>query len=208
MNILNNPVERANVIHSHCTWNDPYSTDEIEVLETYCSKLETRPGLLGRKHEDELNTNIRLSNISFVSYDDAEIKWFFHKTNNIIQSLNEKFYQFDLNGYDQFQYGEYDGDKKSKYEYHLDMRFGWSDDPSSYVYGHRKLSFVLCLSDSSEYEGGKFLINMGNQENPIEIPQKKGKVIVFPSFIMHKVSEVTSGKRKSIVIWTTGPKFK
>jgi PKHD-type hydroxylase len=210
MSILNNPTERANVIYPNCTWDNTYSTDELELLEAYCSKLKSKAAIIfSGDGSESVDTDVRISNISFAKYDDDdEIKWFFHKTNNIIQSLNERFYQFDLNGYDQFQYGEYDGDKKSKYDYHLDMAFGWPKDPLGFAYGHRKLSFILCLSDPSEYEGGKLLINIAGEENSIELPQEKGRVIVFPSFIMHKVSEVTSGKRKSIVIWITGPKFK
>jgi len=37
---------------------------------------------------------------------------------------------------------------------------------------------------------------------------KKGDIIVFPSFMVHRVKPVTKGTRKSIVIWVLGPKFR
>lgn len=67
----------------------------------------------------------------------------------------------------------------------------------------RKLTVVLLLNDPDEYSGGDLKI--------IEttIPTKnKGTVIVFPSFMAHCVTPVTSGVRYSAVCWLTGPKFR
>jgi PKHD-type hydroxylase len=41
-----------------------------------------------------------------------------------------------------------------------------------------------------------------------EIEQKRGRIILFPSFFLHKVCPVTKGIRKSIVAWVEGPKFR
>jgi PKHD-type hydroxylase len=37
---------------------------------------------------------------------------------------------------------------------------------------------------------------------------KRGSIMFFPSFLLHRVAEVTEGKRKSLVGWVTGPKFR
>jgi PKHD-type hydroxylase len=39
-------------------------------------------------------------------------------------------------------------------------------------------------------------------------PQKKGTVLVFPSFILHGVEDVEEGERYSVVTWMVGPWFK
>ena len=36
----------------------------------------------------------------------------------------------------------------------------------------------------------------------------KGSVIVFPSFVEHRVKPVTRGKRYSLVIWSLGRSFR
>ncbi len=36
----------------------------------------------------------------------------------------------------------------------------------------------------------------------------KGRMIFFPSFLIHRVAPVTQGIRRSLVIWVTGPKFR
>ena len=68
----------------------------------------------------------------------------------------------------------------------------------------RKLTVLAFLND--DYEGGKFFINAdGNMFYP---PQKKGTILVFPSFMVHGVEPVTKGIRYSCVTWLVGPYFK
>lgn len=68
----------------------------------------------------------------------------------------------------------------------------------------RKLTVLAFLND--DYEGGKFFINPdGNVYYP---PQKKGTVLVFPSYMIHGVEPVTKGVRYSAVTWLVGPYFK
>jgi PKHD-type hydroxylase len=45
-------------------------------------------------------------------------------------------------------------------------------------------------------------------EDEFEIEQKRGRIILFPSFLLHKIHPVTKGYRKSIVAWVEGPKFR
>jgi PKHD-type hydroxylase len=71
----------------------------------------------------------------------------------------------------------------------------------------RKLSMSLILSDESEYTGGEFEFDTGGK-NPEIALQKRGRVLAFPSYVIHAVKPVKKGCRRSIVIWCLGPKFK
>ncbi|MDB2656544.1 2OG-Fe(II) oxygenase [Crocinitomicaceae bacterium] len=70
----------------------------------------------------------------------------------------------------------------------------------------RKLSVTVQLSDPDEYEGGdlEFMIN----HKTVKAPRKKGTIVVFPSFIMHRVTPITKGTRQSIVGWVSGPPYR
>jgi PKHD-type hydroxylase len=73
----------------------------------------------------------------------------------------------------------------------------------------RKLSLTVQLSDPSEYEGGDFHIWYGGDEGQfITMPKEKGTVLIFPSFLMHRVTPVTKGTRKALVFWTGGEPYK
>jgi len=68
----------------------------------------------------------------------------------------------------------------------------------------RKLTSLAILND--DFEGGKFFLNANGT---VYYPsQKKGTVLVFPSYMIHGVEPVTKGIRYSCVTWLVGPYFK
>lgn len=71
----------------------------------------------------------------------------------------------------------------------------------------RKLSFVVQLSDCEDYEGGNLQL-LSEEGKSYFAPRKKGTVIVFDSRTPHRVLKVTKGKRKSLVGWVVGPRWK
>jgi PKHD-type hydroxylase len=117
-----------------------------------------------------------------------------------IKKSNRTNFGFDVTEMNEIQFTEYHGTAKGKYDWHHDVFF---ENPSPY---DRKLSIVVQLSDPADYEGGDFEF-MG-APNPPETFKKRGSVLIFPSFYMHRVLPVTSGERMSLVSWIEGPKWK
>ena len=78
----------------------------------------------------------------------------------------------------------------------------------------RKLSVTVSLTDPSEYKGGELEFDFRNNVNGKPNIRKckeilpKGSICVFPSFVWHRVTPVTSGTRYSLVIWNIGHPFK
>jgi len=99
----------------------------------------------------------------------------------------------------QFQYTEYHGSQEAKYDWHHDV--DWNNDTG----GDRKLSVTVQLSDPSDYEGGHF--EFMEVEQPLPESRDKGTVLIFPSYLQHSVSPVTSGVRKTLVAWFVGPRW-
>ena len=99
------------------------------------------------------------------------------------------------------QFGEYK--TKAFYDWHSDT--SWNP-----AVPFRKLSVTVNLSNPKDYAGGNFeMKNVQGQELKMPIGQirKQGTVIVFPSFLKHRVTEVTRGTRYSLVQWLNGPDF-
>jgi PKHD-type hydroxylase len=67
----------------------------------------------------------------------------------------------------------------------------------------RKLSISVNLSSPEDYEGGNLQLRYNNQTWEIDSPPI-GSAIVFPSFIEHRITPVTKGIRKSLVLWNLG----
>tara|TARA_R110002020_G_scaffold464608_1_gene685426 strand:+ start:304 stop:933 length:630 start_codon:yes stop_codon:yes gene_type:complete len=79
----------------------------------------------------------------------------------------------------------------------------------------RKLSMTISLTDSKKYKGGELEFDFRNrdphQKRNLKVCTEilpQGSVVVFPSFIWHRVKPVTKGVRYSLVCWNLGYPFK
>ena len=61
---------------------------------------------------------------------------------------------------------------------------------------------------NSDFEGGEFEISLDEASKDNDMKLDKGSIIVFPSFIEHRVKPVTKGTRYSLVMWNLGYPFK
>lgn len=117
---------------------------------------------------------------------------------SIAETVNRETYNFALDGFfEDIQFAEYP-EGAGFFDWHLDV--GQSVH-------HRKLSIIVQLSDEDEYEGGE-LQTMVSEQGIQTAPKSRGTVIIFPSFLLHRVTPVTSGIRRSLVCWASGPAFR
>jgi len=79
----------------------------------------------------------------------------------------------------------------------------------------RKLSVTVTLSDPKEYKGGELEFDFRNLDpdkpnKPVKCKDilPKGSLVVFPSFVWHRVCPVKKGSRHSLVIWNLGWPFR
>ena len=86
----------------------------------------------------------------------------------------------------------FDGDGYTKYDI---PENNWIDEKT------RKLSMTIVLNKN--YEGGEFEFF---SETDL-IKEKTGTVIVFPSYMVHRVNPITKGTRYSLVVWFVGEPF-
>lgn len=201
--ISNNNKERMVITHSRVYFDNVFNDEEIEKIIQYCQKYQVETGTVGDKVLDQ---NIRKSNIKFHNRNN-DSAWIFDRLNWAIERMNDDFYSFDLSGYNYFQYSEYESSQQGKYDFHIDMFMGNSIPADAFA--TRKLSITFLLNEPGvDFEGGDFQITLGREAAAENVEMKKGRIIAFPSFVVHRVTPVTKGVRKSIVVWVEGPKFK
>ena len=137
-------------------------------------------------------SSIRSSTIRWIDYRDPRVEWLVSQLGYMVKEANRQLYKLDLYGFtEKLQFTEYEG-QGSHYDWHPDIGPNMTK---------RKISIVVQLSDEKDYEGGELLINTGQ----LLVPSKsQGSVILFPSFLMHKVEPLRSGNRYSLVSWVSG----
>lgn len=145
------------------------------------------PKQLGNDHRD--------SHIDWLAMND-ENRWLYDRLRPVLKEANRRFFKMKLSGFTEaLQLTEYA--EGQYYDWHIDFGPG----PSSI----RKLSFVVQLSDPESYEGGDLQIM--NSRDPQPMPRDRGVIVMFPSFVLHRVAAVTRGVRRSLVGWIGGPPF-
>lgn len=117
-------------------------------------------------------------------------RWLYEILVDRVGRANQFSYDFDISGlYGDLQLLEYP--VGGHYDYHIDIGPGLA--------AHRKLSVIIQLSSPEDYEGGEVVFKASEKEHTL--PKDQGQIAIFPSYILHKVNEITSGKRYALVTW-------
>jgi PKHD-type hydroxylase len=178
-------------------WNSGiFTNDEIERIKTIGKRVGTIRAQTHGSGEDCLDH--RRSFISWIT-PNQHTAWIYQRLTTILIENNEKYFNFDLNMIEVIQFTYYNSNEEGHYKAHTDAQM-WN------LPHNRKLSFVMQLSDPSEYEGGELLLHTAFE--PTTIRKEKGLIACFPSYTLHEVTPVTKGERYSLVAWVHGPKLR
>ena len=163
-----------------------------------CARIAAlaEPEQEARLHGGDDHAGYRDSRVTWIR-PGPDTEWIFARTLAFVQEANAAHFHCDLAGFTEpLQLAEYGPGQH--YDWHLDIGNG----PISI----RKLSFIVQLTDPADYEGGAVEIMAAKE--PQAMVRAQGAVVVFPSYILHRVREVTRGARRSLVGWIGGPHYR
>jgi PKHD-type hydroxylase len=123
--------------------------------------------------------------------------WIYNRLLDIAKAYNQNCFGFDITGF---------GEALQIARYTEGDFFGWHLDFGAGEISHRKISLTVQLSDPDNYEGGDLQFMENNKI--VSAPRSLGTIVIFPSFMLHRVTEITSGTRESIVGWVAGPPYR
>ena len=167
---------------------------------------------LNKKQIKDLKTK-RDSNIVWMND-----RWIYKEIQPYIHTANQSAgWNFEWDFSESCQFTKYQ--KGQYYDWHCDSwdkPYFRQDNPQDPTNGKiRKLSVTVTLSDPKDYKGGELEFDF-RQNDPDKKRQirkckeilPKGSLVVFPSFVWHRVCPVTRGERNSLVIWNLGYPFR
>ena len=143
--------------------------------------------------------------------------WVYKEIQPYVNKANELAgWNFEWDWSESCQFTKYK--KGQYYDWHCDS---WDrpyerQQPNDPSHGKiRKLSVTVTLSDPKDYKGGELEFDFrqhdpSKKRKPVKCKEilPKGSLVVFPSFVWHRVCPVKSGERNSLVIWNLGYPFK
>lgn len=222
-----NLLRKNKLIHPYYIIDDFLSDDEIESIKNYAKNLNPEEAKIGvfdyseqekESKKNQLKSHIKNTNTGIIKRkrdtivkwirNNSETLWLFDRLIDTIQRVNCQNFHYFLKFFEDIQFGEYNSETQGFYSKHQDHGY---EEHIDFFVTIRKLSFVIQLSDSNEYEGGNLILYLNSrspfQRNGIKfvVPKKKGSIIFFSSNIPHEVTKVISGVRYSLVSWIQGP---
>ena len=197
----------------------PKICDDIIKYGLAHSESLARTGGYGDREltKDEIKDMKRKRNSDLVWLNDP---WIYKELHPYIHQANRAAgWNFEWDRSESCQFTKYK--LNQYYDWHQDS---WDKpydrkDPNNPEHGKiRKLSMTCQLTDGSEYQGGELEFDFRNYEPHMRDESKhrvqckeilpKGSIIIFPSFVWHRVKPVTRGIRYSLVMWNLGYPFK
>jgi len=175
-------------------WLYPKGTVPDSVIDYTLQQLKDKERLAGRIGKGKADDMRKVEKIPMDEFDPLSVMLY-----GYARKANDLVWNYDLVGPCQFEmlYYENQGDQ---YDFHVDTL--WFDNGLC-----RKLTVLAFMNE--DYEGGDFLIKTDDREtNIVKRDTPKGGILVFPTFLMHAVKPIVSGKRISCVGWITGPMLK
>lgn len=137
--------------------------------------------------------------------------WLYRYISKFFNIANQKAnWNFNTSFFENPQYTLYTKDQF--YDWHEDGGDKVNDSENiNFENTVRKLSCSILLEDPKNFKGGDFYFRWLDGKNIVEHKVEEldgvGSLIIFPSFLTHKVFPVTEGTRKSLVIWKVGQPY-
>ncbi|HEY1083710.1 MAG TPA: 2OG-Fe(II) oxygenase [Prosthecobacter sp.] len=181
-------------------FSNHFTPAECQALIDYALTHPVQTGTIGHGGKSAVNEGIRRSKVRWLNRHDPQLAAFFARISNMGEQANNNGFGFDLRGFREVQFTEYDAGDEGHYDWHEDN--AWTAGFAT----ERKMSMVIQLSAPADYEGGK--LELQRDSLPADKFTNQGDVIFFPAFNRHRVTPVTQGKRYSLVTWFTGPAFR
>jgi PKHD-type hydroxylase len=143
-----------------------------------------------------------------------EDQWIYNEISPYIhQASINAGWNFQIDWFEKCQFTKYK--LNQFYDWHADsFPSPYNNDIPNFSGKIRKLSVTVSLSDPKDYKGGELEFDFRNKDNGKPNIRKckeilpQGSIVVFPSFVWHRVTPVTKGTRYSLVIWSLGSPFK
>jgi PKHD-type hydroxylase len=173
-----------------------FSAQELDRIRDIASSMPGKRVGVGRDlHYDPLANR----SVARWLQPNDQTHWIYMRLTGAIADLNAMHYQFDITGIDEeLYYVTYDGGEEGHYDWHADVQ-----QDTGFT---RKLSVTLQMSDPADYRGGELEFN--NDGHPETAAKTRGRMLMFPSYTLHRVRPVTHGVRSALVSWIVGPRFR
>ncbi len=175
------------------------TSKHLGILNTVADEMDMQPSYIRTEGGKRiLNPSFRTSEICWLPNEPPHL-WVYRRLGELTNIANKATWNFSLTGMtERVQITEYNADNSGHFDWHIDL--------GANTLSKRKISMSVLLSDPASYDGGDLEFFTGKKNN--FTGREQGTAILFPSYLPHRVTPVTRGVRRSLIMWVSGPPFK
>lgn len=174
-------------------YKDTYTPAQIKKINKFI--LKNRNPKLSDQPAD---TAVKTAKVSLIELGTLRKSGVMDNIEDLIDNTNSHFFNFNTRNFTRF-----DSVNHNIYKANVAGRYDWHYDGEQFDKGYTsKLTTLVNLSEK-KYQGGDLYIWWGEILHIKEF--LPGTVLVFPSFMAHKVTPVTKGERITLALWKKGP---
>jgi PKHD-type hydroxylase len=168
------------------------TSEEIQRITKLTDALELSPATVDGETQKQ-----RSCKIAWLPYDEDHV-WLYGRLYEMVDLVNKDGFHFDpIDMVEQIMYCEYEESDG----------FNWHYDCASVPpFSSRKLAITVQLSSSDDYRGGSLEFAV-TPDHTYEVSRSAGSIIIYPTYLCHRIQPIISGKRKSLVFWVGGTSF-
>jgi PKHD-type hydroxylase len=184
-----------------CVIDGVFPREAIAFLNAVAEAQAQRAEVASIVHPDasqHIARHVRRSRVSWLAHS-PESRPLYEMIAQLAAHANQQVFRYELSGLNEpAQLATYRAEEEGFYGWHVDIGAG--------PLANRKISLVIPLTDPASYQGGEFEVFHDSEPSPIDMPL--GRVVMFPSYLLHRVRPVTAGVRRSLALWVSGPPFR
>jgi len=179
-------------------WPGALAAEECDAIVRRADLYEGQQATVGFTDSRRLDSSFRSATVRWL--DAVAEKAIVDRLMWFVTSSNRTNFGVEIVAPYELQFTEYHAAAEGQYGWHQDV---WLESTRPF---DRKLSVVVQLSDGEDYSGGAFeFFGLPHPGGPFAA---RGSILIFPSFLHHRVLPVTSGVRRSLVTWVEGPRWR
>ena len=184
-----------------------FSKEECRKIIALAKKSGFKDATVGEENNGngQPNARYRKAKVSFLNVRSEASRWVYERLENVAKAINGVNWRFKLGPsvlsrtacrmMETIQVMKYTGTDGGFYDFHIDSGLYTST-------AFRKLSLTVQLSSSTAYDGGRLILKYGREDETM--PTQRGTGVLFPSYILHRVTPVERGTRYALVTWFRG----
>lgn len=179
-------------------WPAALTEVECDAIVKRAERYQGQDATVGFSDAQRTNPTHRTSTVHWLdAHKDQDIV---ARIMQFVHSSNRTNFGVEIDAPFEIQFTEYRATNGGHYDWHHDV---WLESSRPYA---RKLSVVVQLSSPDDYKGGEF--EFFGLNKPGAVFSARGSLLIFPSFLQHRVLPVVQGVRRSLVTWVEGPNWR